>query len=40
MIVQLVFKTFFEIGSAVSLAVFCFGVIPSVLFYRFVNRTR
>lgn len=35
-----VFSTFFQMGSAVALALLLFCVVPGVLFHRFVNRNR
>jgi hypothetical protein len=37
---QAIFQTFFEIGCAVGLGAFVFGVVPSMLMYKFVIQQR
>lgn len=37
---QAIFQTFFEIGCAVGLGAFIFGVVPSLYAYKFIMRNR
>jgi hypothetical protein len=38
--VEAIFKTFFSIGASVGFGVFIFGVVPTLVFYRWLNKNR